>query len=245
MRDEMTVRRTRTIRSLALRLSAAVLLLFEAAVAQDSDIERQSISPMADRSCWRRDEGGTWRIDGVPAEAGDRYQEPGWGRLRSRAGKRGLGVWWRFAISSRSRSTRMENSFSRPVSSSSRPMSLKFWPARAPGFTGTAAPPPGQHCMRPRGLALDASGNVIVADWGSNRIRIVDTETGSIETLAGSGVNRGYGGDGGPATEASLNRPTHLAVDSTGRVYATDSGNGRIRVVDPVTGSDRDPRRVR
>jgi hypothetical protein len=80
------------------------------------------------------------------------------------------------------------------------------------------------------GVAVDSSGNVFIADEGNNRIRKVDV-TGTITTLAGNG-SASYSGDGGPATNASLNRPYGVAVDSSGNVFIVDEGNNRIRKVD-------------
>jgi ankyrin repeat protein/sugar lactone lactonase YvrE len=79
-------------------------------------------------------------------------------------------------------------------------------------------------------VAIDAKGNIYVADMGNSRIRKIDT-SGIVTTLAGSG-NKGYSGDGGPATSASLSSPTGVAVDAAGSIYIADNGNSRIRKVD-------------
>ena len=78
-------------------------------------------------------------------------------------------------------------------------------------------------------VAVDATGNVYVADSDNHRIRRIDTQ-GVITTIAGTG-ERGYGGDGGPATDAQLD-PSGVAADATGNVYVLDAENGRIRRID-------------
>ena len=77
------------------------------------------------------------------------------------------------------------------------------------------------------GICLDSSGNLFIADGSNNRIRKVAT-TGIITTVAGGG----FGGDGGPATSATLNSPSGVAVDSAGNLFIADSFNNRIRKVD-------------
>ncbi len=84
----------------------------------------------------------------------------------------------------------------------------------------------GQH----QGIALDAQGNLYIADSGHNRIRKVDTN-GIITTVAGTGAF-GFSGDGGPATGAQLSSPFGVAVDGGGNLYIADSSNGRVRKVD-------------
>ncbi|HLH41274.1 MAG TPA: hypothetical protein VKX39_19150 [Bryobacteraceae bacterium] len=81
----------------------------------------------------------------------------------------------------------------------------------------------------PRGLAMDQSGNLYIADTANNVIRKVDT-SGTITTVAGNN-NAGFAGDGGSATSASLSGPTDVAVDSSGNLWIADTGNQRIREV--------------
>ena len=90
-------------------------------------------------------------------------------------------------------------------------------------------------------IAVDASGNVFIADFNNYRIRRVDAETGIITTVVGRGPVFGGGGafsgDGGPATEARLDLPGGVAVGADGTLYVSDTGNNRVRSVDPETGN--------
>ena len=88
----------------------------------------------------------------------------------------------------------------------------------------------------PGGIAVDGDGNIYIAESGSSRIRKVDAASGVINTIAGTG-EWGYGGDGGPATQAELRNPRGVAVDGDGNVYIADGGNNRIRKVDAATGT--------
>jgi len=81
----------------------------------------------------------------------------------------------------------------------------------------------------PLGIAVDAAGNLYMADGGNSRIRKVSA-SGIITTVAGNGTYS-FSGDGGPATSAGLNVPTWVAVDSAGNLYITDAGNERVRLV--------------
>ena len=81
------------------------------------------------------------------------------------------------------------------------------------------------------GLAVDASGNLYLADAGTNRIRKVST-LGIITTVAGSATSN-YSGDGGSATSAGLNSPVAVAVDASGDIFIADAGDYRIREVTP------------
>ena len=81
----------------------------------------------------------------------------------------------------------------------------------------------------PNGVALDASGNVYIADFGNRRIRKVTVSNGIITTIAGTGTNS-YSGDGGLATSAAINNPLGVAVDLSGNVYIA-ADNNRIRKI--------------
>ena len=84
-------------------------------------------------------------------------------------------------------------------------------------------------------VAVDNVGNLFVVDTGNQIVRKVDATTGIIDTVAGQANISGYSGDGGPATNARLNGPTGVAVDSAGNIYICDSTNNVVRKVDATT----------
>lgn len=98
------------------------------------------------------------------------------------------------------------------------------------GYGGDGGPATQALLLLPAGIAVDATGNLYIADWLNNRIRRVDT-AGIITKIAGTGT-QGFSGDGGPATAATLNLPVDVAADSAGNVYIADWINFRIRKVD-------------
>jgi hypothetical protein len=87
----------------------------------------------------------------------------------------------------------------------------------------------------PQNSAFDAAGNLYVADCYSHKVRRVDAVTQIISTVVGNGTD-GAGGDGGPATAASLGFLFSIAVDGPGNIYISDSNNNRVRRVDAATG---------
>jgi hypothetical protein len=101
----------------------------------------------------------------------------------------------------------------------------------SPGFSGDGGPATSAHLLDPEGVAVDDHGDVFIADAGNNRIREVSPD-GDITTIAGNGVY-GYSGDGGPAVDAHLARPTALAVDAAGDLFIADDGNDVVREVTP------------
>jgi sugar lactone lactonase YvrE len=81
---------------------------------------------------------------------------------------------------------------------------------------------------RPYGIALDREEHVLITDSDSHLLRRWDRRKKIITRLAGTGQAR-FGGDGGPASEASLNYPFGVAVDRAGHIYIADTFNHRVR----------------
>ena len=102
------------------------------------------------------------------------------------------------------------------------------------GFSGDGGPATAAALNYPLGLAVDGAGNLFVADYNNQRVRMVAAATGVITTMAGTGAT-GFSGDGGPATEAALNYPYGLAVDPAGNLYISDDSNRRVRKVGSST----------
>jgi sugar lactone lactonase YvrE len=104
-----------------------------------------------------------------------------------------------------------------------------------PGFSGDGGAATSAQLYCPAGIAVGPDGAVYFADHVNNRVRRVDA-AGVITTFAGSGpagLNQGtFSGDGGPATEATLQEPWGVAFDQTGRLYIADRDNARVRRVD-------------
>jgi trimeric autotransporter adhesin len=86
----------------------------------------------------------------------------------------------------------------------------------------------------PGGVALDASGDLYIADTGNDAIR--EVSSGNIATIVGNGTCC-YGGDGGPAPNAELSFPYGVAVDFNGNLYIADEGNEVIREVSAANGN--------
>ncbi len=97
------------------------------------------------------------------------------------------------------------------------------------GYSGDGGPATSAMLKYPKGLALDISGNLYIADDNNHCIRKV-TPTGTITTIAGMGL-MGFSGDGGPATSAQMASPFSVAVDASGNIYIGDRINARIRKV--------------
>jgi sugar lactone lactonase YvrE len=103
------------------------------------------------------------------------------------------------------------------------------------GSTGDGGPATSATLNGPSGITVDTIGNLFICDSGNNRVRKVDT-SGTIITVAGTGA-AGYGGDGGAAKNALLNSPQDLVFDTAGNLYISDSGNGRVRKIDAISGN--------
>ena len=101
------------------------------------------------------------------------------------------------------------------------------------GFSGDGGPATEAKISWPLGVFLDAGGNMFIADTENYRIRRVDGQTGIITTVAGTG-EAGSSGDGGPATEAELDIPASVFVDSEGDLFIAEWSGHRIRCVNGI-----------
>ncbi len=100
-----------------------------------------------------------------------------------------------------------------------------------PGFSGDGTAAATASINLPRGLALDAAGNLFIVDSRNQRIRRIDGTTGQIATIAGGGI-QGFAGDGSPAVTASLDTPRAVTISPANLPTLADSANGRVRQVD-------------
>ena len=98
-----------------------------------------------------------------------------------------------------------------------------------PGYSGDRGKASLAQLNGPTGVAVDASGNLYIADRGNYRVRRISLD-GTINTVAGTGIS-GFSGDNGPATSARV-IPVAVAVDGKGILYIADGLNFRIRKVD-------------
>ncbi len=111
------------------------------------------------------------------------------------------------------------------------PESLKSPPPDISTFTEDGRPAVEARLHGPNDVAVDAAGNLFIADSGHNQIRRVEP-SGIITVIAGIG-EKGYAGDGGPAIDARLFYPASVTVDAAGSVFIAEYFNHSIRKVDP------------
>ena len=105
-----------------------------------------------------------------------------------------------------------------------------------PGYSGDNGLATSAELDGPYGIAVDSHGDLFIADTYNSCIREVNASTHDISTVAGNG-NEGYSGDGGLATNAELDEPSGIAVDSSGNLFIADTYNSCIR---EVNASSRD-----
>jgi hypothetical protein len=117
----------------------------------------------------------------------------------------------------------------------------------SPGFSGDGGKATAAKINSPAGVAVDAAGNLLIADYGNNRIRVVVAASsgtyygqamtaGHIYSVAGKG-KAGFSGDGGPATSAKIDGPNAVTVDGAGNLLISDTDNDRVRVVAASSGT--------
>ncbi len=104
------------------------------------------------------------------------------------------------------------------------------------GFSGEGAPPILANLNHPFGVAIDAAGNLLIADTENQRVRKVSFAANTIVTVAGKGTY-GYTGDGGPATAAELYNPEGLLVTSGGDILVVEEANGVVRKIAATSGN--------
>ena len=101
----------------------------------------------------------------------------------------------------------------------------------AAGFGGDGSPAASALLSGPVGVAVGPNGELYVADAGNQRVRRID-RFATITTVAGTGVG-GFSGDDGPGSDAQLKSPKGVAVNADGDVFVADTGNNRVRRIDP------------
>ena len=203
-----------------------------------------------------RDEGGSWRLGGEIVHSGHRYSQGGrdyvldvvgghWRlashMLRTVAGHKDVAdgvsaaaakLYFPSAVAIDSGGNiylaDRENDRIRRVDAAGKVTTFAGTGDRA--YEEDGGPASRASLDRPSGVAVDAVGNVYIADTGNHRVRRIDL-AGTIETLAGTGL-AGDSGDGGPATSARMRNPIGVAVDAVGNVYIADTGNHRVRRID-------------
>ena len=97
------------------------------------------------------------------------------------------------------------------------------------GYEGDGGPALTATWGSPKALRCDAQDNVVVVDTENHAIRLIHADTGIVTTIAGGRL--GGEGDGGPATEAAMDRPHGCGIDAQGNIFVADSNNHRVRVV--------------
>ena len=103
-------------------------------------------------------------------------------------------------------------------------------------YSGDGGPALNAHLNNPYGIAVDKSGNIFFSDRSNYLIRRIDAVTGIITSIAGKVGVSGYAGDGGPATNATLNYIAGIALDNGGNLYLAESQSNAVRRIDATTG---------
>ena len=103
------------------------------------------------------------------------------------------------------------------------------------GYSGDGGPALEASLNQPYEVRFDGDGNMFFVEMPNHVVRRVDAKTKTISTVAGTG-ERGFSGDGGPATKAQLNQPHSIELDGKGFLYIADIGNHRVRRVDLASG---------
>lgn len=104
------------------------------------------------------------------------------------------------------------------------------------GYDGDGGLATNAKLNEPYEVRFDDQGNLYFVEMMNHVVRKIESQTGIISTIAGCG-EKGFGGDGGAATKAKLNRPHSIALDKSGFLYIADIGNHRIRKLNLAAGT--------
>jgi len=112
----------------------------------------------------------------------------------------------------------------------------RFAGTGASGYGGDGGPAQSAALHDPHGLLIGPNDQMYIADTLNNRVRQVDLKSGIISTLAGTG-EKGFSGDGGPATQAAFDGVFGIALTKAGdKLFVADLGNRRVRMIDLKAG---------
>ena len=103
------------------------------------------------------------------------------------------------------------------------------------GYSGDNGAPGSATLNSPAGVFADTNGVIYIADTGNHVIRRINATGNTITTIAGTGT-QGFSGDDSTATNAKLNSPAAIFVDSTGLIYVADTGNHCVRRISATGG---------
>ncbi len=104
------------------------------------------------------------------------------------------------------------------------------------GYSGDGGPATEARLFEPYEIRFDKDGHMFFVEMQNHLVRRVDSKSGTISTVAGTG-EKGFSGDGGPATEATFDRPHSIQFSSGGDLFICDIGNHRVRKIDMATGT--------
>ena len=104
------------------------------------------------------------------------------------------------------------------------------------GYSGDGGLAKSTQLAQPHEIRFDSKGDLYVVERDNYVVRRINLKTGTISVVAGTPQNKGFSGDGGPATKAQFNQPHSIAIDASGNIYVCDVLNNRVRRVDVKTG---------
>jgi sugar lactone lactonase YvrE len=102
-----------------------------------------------------------------------------------------------------------------------------------PGYKVDRGPAKEALVNSPKGLSLGPGGRVYLVDSSNHCLRVIDPKSGTIETIAGRGGEKGFAGDGGPAASSLLNNAHGVGFGAMGEIFIGDSDNHRVRAILP------------